>query len=83
MNNFCDREDGVLWREKQCKPTQGSAVSMECRGQRAVVWETGKFTGVEEVCSWRSDGEDAHFIGYGIQGKEFRLRNGDQLEIVE
>lgn len=59
----------------------GKCSEMECRGQRAVVWEIGKFTRVEEVCRWRSDGEEAHFIGYGIQGN--RLRNGDQLEIVE
>lgn len=47
------------------------------------MWEIGKFTKVEEACRWRSDGEEAHFIGYGTQGKEFRLRHGDQLEIVE
>lgn len=70
-------------RQKQCKPTQGSAVSMGFRAQKGVVWEIGKLPIMEGVCRWRSDGEEANCIGYGSQGKEFRLRTGDQLEIVE
>lgn len=54
----------MLQREKQCKLTQGSAVSMECGVQKRVVWEIGRLTRVEGVCRWRCvlDGKEANRV---------------------